>query len=163
MPTHYQGTPAEVLALNTFIKLTRSVDALMSRLSQAGTLEGLTASQFGVLETLYHLGPMCQSVIGSKLLRSGGNITLVIDNLEKQGLVKRVRDREDRRMVNVSLTAQGETFIQRIFPQHLATIQHEFSALTPDEQETLSQLCKKLGRGLDKETAQPVRTDALEN
>ena len=81
MPTHHAGTTEEVRALNAFIKLTRSTEALMARLSHCGTLEDLTISQFGVLETLYHLGPMCQSEIGSKLLRSGGNITLGIDNL----------------------------------------------------------------------------------
>ena len=52
MPTHYSGTPQETLALNTLIKLTRSVDSLASRLSQRGTLGELTESQFGVLETL---------------------------------------------------------------------------------------------------------------
>jgi MarR family 2-MHQ and catechol resistance regulon transcriptional repressor len=76
----------------------------MARLAQSGSIENLTISQFGVLETLYHLGAMCQTEIGSKLLRSGGNITLVIDNLEKQGLVRRQRDTEDRRLVNIHLT-----------------------------------------------------------
>lgn len=147
MPTHYPGNAKEILALNTFIKLTRSVESLMTRLSQCGSLENLTVSQFGVLETLYHLGPMCQSEIGGKLLRSGGNITLVIDNLEKQGLVHRQRSPDDRRMVIVSLTEAGRTLIQRIFPQHLDQIVHELSVLSPEEQETLGELCKKLGKG----------------
>jgi MarR family 2-MHQ and catechol resistance regulon transcriptional repressor len=42
---------------------------------------------------------MCQSDIGSKLLKSSGNITLVVDNLEKRSLVRRQRDDNDRRMV----------------------------------------------------------------
>lgn len=71
MPTHYQGQPEEIRALNAFIKLTRSAESILARLSQAGTLDNLTASQFGVLETLYHLGPMCQMELGTKLLRSG--------------------------------------------------------------------------------------------
>ena len=45
----------------------------------------LTMGQFGVLEALLHLGPMCQQELGAKLLRSGSNITIVIDNLEKRG------------------------------------------------------------------------------
>jgi MarR family transcriptional regulator, 2-MHQ and catechol-resistance regulon repressor len=147
MPTHYQGTAQEVLALNTFIKLTRCVEALMDRLSQRGSLEKLTVSQFGVLEALYHLGPMCQSDIGVKLLRSGGNITLVIDNLEKRGLVRRQRDSEDRRMVFVSLTDAGQELIAYIFPQHLKSIQQEMEILTPEEQDTLGVLCRKLGKG----------------
>ncbi len=147
MPTHYQGTPKEILALNTFIKLTRSVESLMTRLGRYGSLENLTPSQFGALETLYHLGPMCQSTLGAKLLRSGGNVTLVVDNLEKRGLVKRQTDPEDRRMTNISLTAAGEELIQRVFPNHLAVIVEEMNVLDPQEQTALAALCKKLGKG----------------
>jgi len=89
MPSHYNGTPQEIQALDTFIKLTRAVDSLYARLARRGALGDLTLSQFGVLEALYHLGSMSQSDICSKLLKSGGNMTLVIDNLEKHGLVQR--------------------------------------------------------------------------
>lgn len=146
MPTHYAGTTEEVLALNTFIKLTRAVQSLEARLSQGGTTEHLTQTQFGVLETLYHLGPLCQGEISSKLLKSGGNITLVVDNLEKQGLVQRERDQHDRRTVTVSLTPAGRELISRAFPQHLAAIVKEMSILTAEEQETLGDLCRKLGK-----------------
>jgi MarR family 2-MHQ and catechol resistance regulon transcriptional repressor len=145
MPTHYTGTPDEVLALNTFIKLTRAVESLSTRLHRRGTMGSLTVSQFGVLESLHHLGPMCQSEIGAKLLKSSGNITLVIDNLEKRGLVRRERDPDDRRMVIVSLTERGREMIERIFPGHVAAILEEMSILTAAEQETLGRLCRKLG------------------
>jgi len=92
MPTHYRGTTEEVLALNTFIKLQRATNSLEARLAHRRTLIDITGTQFGVLETLYHLGPLCQGEISSKLLKSGGNITLVVDNLEKRGLVQRERN-----------------------------------------------------------------------
>lgn len=147
MPTHYFGTSQEILALNTFIKLTRSVESLTSRLSQRGTLGELTESQFGVLETLYHLGSMCQYQIAAKILKSSGNLTMVIDNLEKHGLVRRVRDLEDRRKIQVQLTDKGRQLIGQIFPGQVAAITEEMSALTPQEQETLGSLCRKLGQG----------------
>jgi MarR family transcriptional regulator, 2-MHQ and catechol-resistance regulon repressor len=147
MPTHYPGTPQENLALNTFIKLTRSVDSLTSRLSQRGTQGDLTESQFGVLETLHHLGSMCQSELASKILKSSGNLTMVIDNLEKHGLVRRVRDLEDRRKIQVSLTDEGRQLIGQIFPGHVASITEEMSALNSQEQEMLGSLCRKLGQG----------------
>src|ERR1035437_9151220 len=117
MPTHYKGDPKSVLALDTFIKFTRAANAFESRLYQNATIEDLSSSQFGVLETLYHLGPLCQGKISAKLLKSTGNITLVLDNLEKRGLVKRVRETQDRRMVKIILTPEGEVLIQRIFPK----------------------------------------------
>jgi len=146
MPTHYQGTAEQVLALDTFIKFTRAANAFESRLMRHNVLEDLTISQFGVLEILLHLGAMCQSDLGSKLLKSGGNITLVVDNLEKRGLVVRQTDANDRRMTNVSLTQKGEELIRRIFPEQVKAIVAELNVLTAEEQETLGKLCKKLGK-----------------
>lgn len=145
MPTHYKGTPREILALNTFIKFTRAAESLQARLQQSGSHGDLTPSQFGVLETLFHLGPMCQNEVGAKILKSSGNITLVIDNLEKRGLVHRQRHPEDRRMVLVHLTDAGREHIAKIFPQVLAHIIGEMSVLDPAEQETLGRLSRKLG------------------
>lgn len=147
MPTHYKGRPEEVLALDTFIKLTRATNSVLTRLFRRGVIGELTQSQFGVLEALHHLGPMCPGEISSKLLRSGGNITLVIDNLEKLGLVRRQRDAEDRRLVRVSLTDEGQALISRIFPAQARAITEEMSPLTPEEQRHLGALCKKLGKG----------------
>jgi len=146
MPTHYQGTPEEILALNAFIKLTRAADSLMARLAQRGTLCDLTPSQFGVLESLYHLGPMCQGEVSAKILRSTGNMTLVLDNLEKRGLVRRERNLDDRRMVTISLTEAGREVISRILPRQIAAIVEEMSVLTPEEQATLGRVCRKLGK-----------------
>ncbi len=60
-----------------------------------------------MLESLYHRGPLRPREISARLLKSGGNITLVVDNLEKRGLVRRQRDSVDRRVVVVSLTEKG--------------------------------------------------------
>jgi len=146
MPTHYQGTPEEILALNAFIKLTRAADSLMARLAQRGTLCDLTPSQFGVLESLYHLGPMCQGEVSAKILRSTGNMTMVLDNLEKRGLVRRERNLDDRRMVTISLTEAGREVISRILPRQIAAIIEEMSVLTSEEQATLGRVCRKLGK-----------------
>ena len=145
MGTKYQGTADEVRALNTYIKMTRAVDSFEARLAARACRGDLTISQFGVLEALYHLGRLSQREIGSKLLKSSGNITVVIDNLEKRGLVRRERGVEDRRQVFVSLTPKGNEVIEQVLPGHVAAIVAEMSVLTPEEQETLAVLSKKLG------------------
>src|SRR5579859_1091552 len=145
MPTHHTGRDKAVLALNTYIKLMRASETLGARLMRCGSLGDLTASQFGTLEALYHLGPLRQNEIGAKTLRSPGNLTLVIDNLEKAGLVTRTRDAADRRAIVVALTPKGRRRIAAILPAHLAAIVEQMSVLTPAEQEQLGALCKKLG------------------
>lgn len=109
--------------------------------------QGLTVGQFGVLEALLHLGPMCQRTLGEKLLRSGGNITLVIDNLQKHGLVRRERQTQDRRTIVIHLTPKGLGLIKRVFAVHAKMILKEMSPLEPNEQEELRRLCRKLGTG----------------
>jgi len=147
MPTHYQGSSDEIRALDAFIKFTRASSALESRLFTHVVLGELTHSQFGVLETLYHLGPMCQGALSQKLLKSTGNMTMVLDNLEKHGLVRRVRLMEDRRMINLELTEAGRALITELMPKMVAEIVEAFDVLAPEEQIELARLCKKLGLG----------------
>lgn len=146
MPTKYQGTAEERLALDTFIKLTRAVISFEARMLSYGTLEGITLSQFGALEALYHLGPLSQGTLSQKMLKSTGNMTLIIDNLEKQSLVRRVRSLEDRRIIKIELTDAGRILIEKLLPNHVAAIVQEMSVLSPDEQRELSRLARKLGQ-----------------
>lgn len=148
MSTHYKGKADEVRALNAFIKLMRAADSVSADLARSVADADLTLGQFGVLEALQHLGPLCQVDLGTKLLRSGSNVTMLIDNLQKRGLVRRTRRRDDRRVVDVSLTAQGRALITRLFPAHAKRIARIFSALSASQQEQLAGLCRKLGRSL---------------
>jgi len=136
MPTHYQGTPEEELALDTYIKLTRATDTINARLSLASSMQELTISQFGVLEALYHLGPQAQNILGEKILKSNSNMTTVIDNLEKRQLVHRERAKDDRRKIIVHLTESGMNLIRDIFPMHVRAI----------EKQLLGELLRKLGK-----------------
>jgi MarR family 2-MHQ and catechol resistance regulon transcriptional repressor len=145
MGTHHKGSSSEVRALDAFIKLTRASESVNARLNAELAREDLTVSQFGALETLFHLGPLCQKDIAHKLLKSGGNITLVVDNLQKRGLVERSRDGKDRRFVTVRLTDAGRALIEGVFPSHMARIVELMKALSADEQEALGRLCKRLG------------------
>ena len=146
MPTHHKGTDSEVRALNAYIKLLRASESITARLiAFLQKEEGFTISQFGALEALYHLGPLSLKEIGEKMLKSGGNITTVIDNLEKQGLVKRQRCDKDRRVIYAHLTPEGEKRIGNYFPKHVAEIEQEMNTLSPEELAELGRLCKKLG------------------
>jgi MarR family transcriptional regulator, 2-MHQ and catechol-resistance regulon repressor len=107
---------------------------------------GLTLTQFAVLESLYHLGPMSLSDIAQKVLTTGGNLTMVVGNLEKQGLALRQKSPEDGRVLIVVLTARGKTCIRRLFPEHAAAILDFMGALSPGEQDELGDLCRKLGK-----------------
>jgi len=139
----------EVVARGTFVKLVRAAETVSADVHREIAEAGLSISQFGILEALYHLGPMSQKEIGRKILKSAGNITMVIDNLEKLGLVVRSRRSEDRRSYSVCLTQKGEEMIEDIFPAHSRRIAKRMSVLTTKEQKMLGGLLKKLGQQRD--------------
>jgi len=145
MAAKHRWDAGKTRALKTYVKLMRATESITARAHRQLSTFGLTFSQFGVLEALYHLGPMSQSEIGQKILRSSGNMTMVIDNLEKRKLVKRQRNRADRRSFIIHLTDEGKKLISGIFPSHVTEIARELDVLTPTEQQTLGRLCKKLG------------------
>lgn len=145
MPTHYTGDETTRRALDAFIKLSRARKVMSLETSPLLAEYGLSESQFGALEALYYLGPMCQKEIGEKLLVTGGNMTMVLGNLEKQGLISRERDEADRRQMVVSLTDKGRQLIGELFPQHAQNIVNLMSILDAAQQEQLGQLCKTLG------------------
>ncbi len=146
MPTHYPGDEATRRALDAFIKLSRARKTLSYRTNRLLAEYGLTESQLGTLEALYYLGPMCQRDIGDKLLVTGGNMTMIVNNLEKRGFVSRQRDPQDRRQITVSLTAAGQQLIAELFPKHAQNIASLLNILSSAEQEELGRLCKILGR-----------------
>lgn len=145
MPTHYDGTEREERVLNTYIRFTRAFGTVNQEISGIFSAHDLTSGQFGVLETIYHLGPLHQGKLGEKLLQSKGNISTIISNLEERELVERRRDEADRRYVKVHLTKKGRALISDIFPKHVQNIVDVFSALEDEEIEELGCLCKKLG------------------
>jgi len=146
MSTRYKGDSAEVSALNVFINLFRAADTIEAQFGRRLRQDQLTGPQFGVLETLHHLGSLEQHVLAKKLLVSRGNITFIVDKLEQMKLVMRVAGTEDRRCNRVSLTESGSEFITRIFPNYAAFISNLIGVLDNEEQIVLAELLKKLGK-----------------
>lgn len=145
MGTHYRGTEEEVRSLDAYIKLMRGAASVAVRLERRLAEAGLTERQFGVLETLHHLGPLPQCALVKKQFTTGGNITFIVDNLERAELVERRRNSDDRRYVTVHLTDKGRTRIAALLPHHVGEIVEAFSILTPSEQVELGRLMKRLG------------------
>jgi len=145
MGTHYRGTKKEIRALNTYIKFIRAADSLSSRINSRLIKTELSESQLNVLDALFHLGPLSQKDLGKKLLRSGGNITMVIDNLEKRKFVERKRGTKDRRIFTVHLTPEGKKLMEKVLPQKVDAVTNEILKLSKDEQYEFQRLCKKIG------------------
>ena len=136
------------LSLSMWVKLSRAHDTF-NHLTAANIRSfGLTPAQFGVIECLGHLGTMLIGDLTKKHLVSGGNMTVVVNNLEKDGLVERMVNDKDHRAFYVKLTPKGKHLLGKIFLKHAQYIAKLASVLTESEQTELAILLKKLGTTL---------------
>jgi MarR family 2-MHQ and catechol resistance regulon transcriptional repressor len=147
MGKNFKGAPREERALNSYVKLARAANAALAYARTSYEDSGLTPSQFAVLEALFHVGPLCLGDLARRILTSSGNLTLVVDNLEKRGMVKRQQQGPDKRFVLATITPAGRKLIARIFPEHSRRIAEVMGRLSASEQQQLGDLCRKLGKG----------------
>ena len=144
--------PAVAEAVRAYVKLMRASRSVLARIEPGLAARGLTPTQLGVLEALLHKGAMTHRDLGRKVLTSAGNMTDVVDKLERRELVRRVRDPADRRAVWVELTAPGRAMIQELFPCHAADIARAMAGLSVEDLRRLGELLRALGMA----AAQPV-------
>ncbi|MCX6174948.1 MAG: MarR family transcriptional regulator [Ignavibacteriales bacterium] len=133
------------LALATWVKLARAFSSFNKRSIESIRTFGLTQPQFAVIEIIGHLGPLKVGEICNKMLVSGGNMTLVLDNIEKLGFIERVHSLEDRRAILIQLTQKGKDLFDEVFNSHADHVAKLMSVLSVEEQKTLGELLKKLG------------------
>ena len=132
-------------ALKLWVVLARAFNSVSGNLADDLGRHGITATEFGILEVLYHKGPLLLGEVQRKILVTSGGITYLVDRLVEKGLVKREECPEDRRARYAVLTPAGQALIKRIFPDHAARIEQALSGLTTSEQREATVLLRKLG------------------
>lgn len=133
------------LNLKTLVALSRCFQSVRKREMKTIKRGKLTVAQFAVLEILYHKGDLRIREIIEGTLSTGGNMTVVIENLEKTGFVGRYPDPKDGRASLIRITEKGKELMDSIFPNHVENVSEIFNVLTETEKRGLVQLLKKLG------------------
>ncbi|TBL77267.1 MarR family winged helix-turn-helix transcriptional regulator [Paenibacillus thalictri] len=133
-------------SLDLYIALSRASEWVNAHADRDIRGHGLNRTEFGVLDLLYHKGAQPIQQIGGKVLMSSGNITYVVDKLEKKQFVTRKASTEDRRLIYAEITEQGKQFFESVFPAHTEVIESAVMGLTDEEKQAASQLLKKLGK-----------------
>ena len=104
----------------------------------------VTLPQFDVLSELERAGdPLTMSQLSKELMVSNGNVTGVIDRLEKTGFVKRVRAEHDRRIQFIELTVKGRKEFNRMASRHERWVADLLSGLSMTEMNRLQDLLLK--------------------
>lgn len=127
-----------------FLLMFHTSRRLKHKLNSCGGFGEMTPSQFYTLKALEHHEGLPLSEISECIHRSPGNMTLVIDNLEKNGWVERVRSKEDRRVVLVHLTKAGKEKILVTKKENRLEVEKVMSALNEEEINLLFNILDKL-------------------
>lgn len=133
--------------LKLFVVLNKCTLSVGKKSEKNIRITGLTVPQFSVLEMLYHKGDLKVGDIIEKSISSVGNISLIIDNLQKLEFVEKRKCKSDGRITYVSLTEKGRNLIAGMWPSHEADLDNIMSVLNSEEKDTLITLLKKLGKG----------------
>jgi MarR family transcriptional regulator, 2-MHQ and catechol-resistance regulon repressor len=139
-------------ALKLWIVLSRAFRAIAGRSQEDIERQGLSPTDFAVLEVLYHRGPLSLGDIGERILLRSGSVTYAVDRLEEKRLLRRRACAEDLRVTFAELTPAGRAVMDRVFPGHAEAIRQAMSGLSRAEKREVTELLKRLGRraaGLD--------------
>jgi MarR family 2-MHQ and catechol resistance regulon transcriptional repressor len=132
-------------ALKLWVVLSRAQAAVAQHAEADIARHDLTLAEFGILEALYHRGPLLLGELQRKILVSSGGVTYLVDRLEQKGLVERQECPNDRRARYAVLTSAGTRLLDRIFPEHAKSIARAVSGLTKAEQSQAIALLRTLG------------------
>ena len=135
--------------LKILIGLHKNVKELDSRTLAIASNYGLSFSQFMVLEALYSKGILSISEVRDAILSSVGTISMVVNNLEKMGYIKREANPKDKRICLISLTDSGREIIAKIVPENERMINDYMAKLRLGEKEILLSYLKKLGENIN--------------
>ena len=130
--------------IKLFIALNKTLNSLTRKTHKIVTQYGITLSQFAVLEVLYHKGDLSVGDVQKRILSSSGTIAVIVKNLEKNNLIVRVQDNEDKRKYILKLTLKGASLINKVYPKHEEMLISSINVLNYQEQQNVLKSLRKI-------------------
>ncbi len=104
----------------------------------------ITPPQFVALQWLHESGDMTIGDLSNKMYLAFSTTTDLVDRMEKNELVQRVRDEQDRRVVRIHLLSEGERIIQEVIEKRQDYLRELLEHFDTDEAQDLLKLLQKL-------------------
>ena len=134
----------ENTALRLWLLLPRVGDALQRCFDLVFSKYGISNEQTRVLALIKYQGPMRPVDIAAFIERAPNSMSMLVDRMVKAGLVRRTRDRKDRRAVFVSLTNKGDEAIGPAIPAGWEFVKKLMSSLSYDDQRVVADTLETL-------------------
>lgn len=149
------GKRTEPTAGQLWVVLARCHRAVSGVVERSIADLGLGLSDFQLLETLLHKGPLTITDVQAKILLASGSMTAAVDRLEKKGLIVRRTTAADRRARLLELTPEGRRTVVGAFEKHSQDLERVMSILTRDQRGQAYTQLKKLGKFAAERRDQP--------
>jgi MarR family transcriptional regulator, organic hydroperoxide resistance regulator len=146
---HFDSSVQEV-----FLQLWRTYDRLKSLEDELFGQHQLSAQQYNALRLLRsaHPGSMPTLALGRRLISRRPDMTRMLDRLEKRGLIRRERRTENRRVVEISITAAGRSLLDELSEAVNDMHERQLGHLSQAKQKQLVELLKEARQPLEDET-----------
>lgn len=131
-------------SMQTWIQILRAFQKIRAKELKYINASGLSMNQFEVLEVLFHRGDLQVGALTKLIASTPGNVTVVVKNLTRDGLVQTLPSPEDSRVRIVSITEAGKSLIGGMFTGHAANLKSYFDVLSDEELVILYDLLRKL-------------------
>jgi DNA-binding MarR family transcriptional regulator len=138
------NSEAENTVLRLWLLLPRVADALALCQDLIFGKYGITTEQFRVLTCIKSRGRLRPVDIAAILERAPNSVSMLVDRMVKAGLVRRTRDRKDRRTVFVSMTDKGKEAVEPAIPAGWEFMNKLLSALSYDDQRALASMLETI-------------------
>ena len=137
-----QKKPFRSLQQEAYLSVVRTSTALTDAMEELVKSRGISATQYNVLRILRgsDVEGLCRNALRDRMLTRMPDMTRLLDRMEEAGLVVRVREGEDRRMVMTRITEKGRRLLEELDAPVLALHKRQMARLTDAELRSLSDL-----------------------
>ncbi len=126
-----------------WVAVARACQAVERALSQALVPLGLKTAHLDMMMNIHRHPGMSQQALADKLLVGRSNITMLLPQMEKRGLVRRDADKRDKRVLRLFLTDEGDALLQKALKIHFELVER-IMADTPESE------CDVVGKAMNR-------------
>lgn len=146
-----QSLPWDNPRFRNWIALVRAEKAVVRELTRALAPLDLKLAQLDVLMNIYRHPGLSQHDVARRLLVGRSNITMLLPQLEKQGLIRREGDPKDKRVMRLFMTADGEARLMEALKVYTAIIDKVMAQSTPAQCDAMGEQMRRIEEMLDRD------------
>ncbi len=136
-------------SLNAYLVIQRAYNVVNRTVSKKLAHWKLSVPKYGVILQLYDHETLPLSELSKLIFCGNSNLTALVDRMERDGLVQRINNENDRRVKEIRLTEKGRELAPKVIAQYRPFLQQMMNGLSPEEQRVLTDLLTRLKERLE--------------